>query len=32
MNIRRKLGFSAEEPIKAVYGVGYKFEMGNNDR
>jgi DNA-binding response OmpR family regulator len=27
MNLRRKLGFAAEGPIKAVYGVGYKFEV-----
>ncbi len=31
MNIRRKLGFGAEDPIKAVYGVGYKFETGKQD-
>ena len=26
MNLRRKLGFGSEGPIKAVYGTGYKFE------
>ena len=31
MNIRRKLGFGADDPIKAVYGVGYKFEMSKKD-
>jgi len=26
MHLRRKLGFTPEGPIKAVYGTGYKFE------
>ncbi|MBI2955541.1 MAG: response regulator transcription factor [Chloroflexi bacterium] len=30
MNIRRKLGLGEADPIKAVYGVGYKFEMVKN--
>lgn len=31
MNLRRKLGFGSDDPIKAVYGVGYKFEMDKQD-
>ena len=31
MNLRRKLRFGADDPIRAVYGVGYKFEMGKQD-
>ena len=32
MNLRRKLGFGPDDPIKAVYGVGYKFEVGDHAR
>jgi DNA-binding response OmpR family regulator len=27
VNVRRKLGFGSDGPIKAVYGIGYKFEV-----
>jgi len=28
VSIRRKLGFGQDGPIKAVYGIGYRFEAG----